>query len=102
MNQTITLSFTVGALITWLLVGLIAGFLAGVVVRGRRFGFLTSVIVGLVGAVIGGFLVTALHIPVPSILDTPIDIRWKDIVVAFIGAVILLLVLGLFYRYRRP
>jgi uncharacterized membrane protein YeaQ/YmgE (transglycosylase-associated protein family) len=102
MNQPITISFTLGSLITWLIVGAIAGFLAGALIRGRRFGFVTSVIVGLIGALIGGFLVTVLHIPIPAILDTPIDIKWRDIIIAFIGAVVLLLILGLFYRYRRP
>ena len=81
---------------------LIAGFLAGAVVRGRRFGFITSVIVGLIGALIGGFLFAVLHIGVPAFLQGELTIRVIDIFVAFVGAVILLLILGLFYRYRRP
>jgi uncharacterized membrane protein YeaQ/YmgE (transglycosylase-associated protein family) len=102
MDQTVTITFNIGTVLTWIIIGLIAGFLAGVIVRGRRFGFLTSVIVGLIGAIIGGFIFTIIRIPVPAALNAPINIRWIDILVAFIGAVILLLILGLFYRYRRP
>ncbi len=102
MNQTVTISFNLGQVLTWIIIGLIAGFLAGVIVRGRRFGLATSVIVGLIGAIIGGFLFTTLHLPVPAALEEPINIKWIDILVAFVGAVILLLILGLFYRSRRP
>jgi uncharacterized membrane protein YeaQ/YmgE (transglycosylase-associated protein family) len=102
MNQNVTITFNIGTVLTWIIIGLIAGFLAGAIVRGRRFGFLTSVVVGLIGAIIGGFLFAVLHIGVPAFLQGELTIRIIDIVVAFIGAVILLLILGLFYRYRRP
>ncbi len=102
MNQTVTISFNLGAVLTWIIVGLIAGFLAGVIGRGRRFGLVSSIILGLIGALIGGFLFSLLRLPVPAALNEPINIRWIDILVAFVGAVILLLILGLFYRYRRP
>jgi uncharacterized membrane protein YeaQ/YmgE (transglycosylase-associated protein family) len=46
-----------GGLITWLIVGLISGYLAGQVMKGGGYGVLGDIIVGLVGAVIGGFLV---------------------------------------------
>ncbi len=102
MNQTVVISFNLGQVLTWIIIGLIAGFLAGLIVRGRRFGLLTSVILGLIGALIGGFLFSILRLPVPAALQEPINIHWIDILVAFVGAVILLLILGLFYRYRRP
>ena len=102
MNQPVTITFTPSIVLTWIIVGLIAGFLAGVVVRGRRFALLTSIILGIVGALIGGFLFQVLKIPVPAGLDQQINIRWVDILIAFIGAVILLLILGLFYRRRGP
>jgi uncharacterized membrane protein YeaQ/YmgE (transglycosylase-associated protein family) len=101
MNQTVTVTFNVGTVLTWIIIGLIAGFLAGALVRGRRFGFITSVIIGLLGAIIGGAVFAALHITVPAFLQGELTIRVVDIVVAFVGAVILLLLLGLFYRYRR-
>ncbi len=62
MNQTVTITFNLGAVLTWIIVGLIAGFLAGVIVRGRRFGLVSSIILGLVGALIGGFIFSLLHI----------------------------------------
>ena len=102
MDQNVTITFNIGTVLTWIIIGLIAGFLAGVIVRGRRLGFLTSVIIGVLGAIIGGFIFTVIRIPVPASLAAEIHIRWIDILVAFIGAVILLLILSLFYRYRGP
>ena len=79
-------------LITWLLIGLIAGGLAGRLVRSKPGGCWLNIAVGLAGAVIGGALLSKLA---PTVVTgTPLD----DIVVAFIGAVILLGVLQLFER----
>jgi uncharacterized membrane protein YeaQ/YmgE (transglycosylase-associated protein family) len=100
-QQTVTVTFDVKQVITWIIIGLVAGFLAGALIRGRRFGFVTSVVVGLIGAIIGGAIFTLLRIPVPAGLENGIEIRYIDIIVAFVGAVILLALLGLFYRYRR-
>jgi uncharacterized membrane protein YeaQ/YmgE (transglycosylase-associated protein family) len=71
----------------WILIGLIAGALAGRVVRGRGFGCLVDIIVGIAGAFIGGILVGAF---VPGVAGF-----WESLVVAFIGAVVLLGVLRL-------
>ena len=49
-----------GSLIAWLIVGLIAGWFAGTVTRGRGFGCIVDIILGLVGAVIGGWIFTTL------------------------------------------
>ena len=46
-----------GGLISWIIVGLIAGWLTGQIMRGRGYGCLTNLIVGVIGAVIGGFVV---------------------------------------------
>ena len=78
-----------GDLLTWLIVGLIAGFLATAVVRGRGYGCIGNIIVGLIGAVIGGYLASLL------------DIRgvyhfWGSLIIAFIGACILVAVLQFF------
>jgi uncharacterized membrane protein YeaQ/YmgE (transglycosylase-associated protein family) len=48
--------------IGWILIGLIAGWLAGKIARGRGFGCLANVILGLIGAVLGGWLFTKLGI----------------------------------------
>ena len=100
MNNTITVSFQPAYLITWLIIGLIAGFLASVVVRGRGRGAMTSIIIGLVGALIGGFLFNVLNITVPPALEGGVTLRFIDIVVSFIGAVLVLIIFGGFWRRR--
>lgn len=83
-------------LIWWLIVGLIAGFLASLVMRGGGYGIVGDIVVGLVGAFIGGFLASVLGLGVSGLLGT--------IIVAFIGACILIAILRLVsrsYPYRR-
>ena len=72
-------------LLWWLLVGLIAGFLASVVMRGGGYGIIGDIIVGIVGAFIGGFLASLLGISAGGFLGT--------VIVAFIGACILIAIL---------
>jgi uncharacterized membrane protein YeaQ/YmgE (transglycosylase-associated protein family) len=88
------------ALITWLIVGLIAGALASILARGRLYGLIPSLIIGLLGAFIGGFLFSLLGITVPQGLEGGITIRWIDIIVAFVGSIIILIIYGFFYRRR--
>lgn len=77
--------------IAWLIIGAIAGWLAGVLVKGGGFGVLVDIIVGIVGAFIGGWLAGVLGIHVGG--------GWiASIVTATVGAVILLLVLRLIKR----
>jgi uncharacterized membrane protein YeaQ/YmgE (transglycosylase-associated protein family) len=81
------------SLIIFLLVGLIAGWLAGKLVRGGGYGLLGDMVIGVIGAIIGGFLLPKVglsHIVTIAILN--------QIVVATIGAVILLLLLRLIKR----
>ncbi|MBE3561441.1 MAG: GlsB/YeaQ/YmgE family stress response membrane protein [Ktedonobacteraceae bacterium] len=75
-----------GGLLAWLVIGLIAGFLASVVMRGGGYGIIGDIIVGLVGAFIGGLLMNLL------MPDTTAGF-WGSLVVAFIGAVILIAIL---------
>jgi uncharacterized membrane protein YeaQ/YmgE (transglycosylase-associated protein family) len=77
-------------IIWWLIVGLIAGFLASLVMRGGGYGIVGDIVVGLVGAFIGGFLASMLGLGVSGLVGT--------IVVAFIGACILILLLRLVSR----
>lgn len=56
------------SILSWILVGLIAGWLAGVVMRGGGYGVLGDIIVGIVGALVGGFLATNLF-GVPGAVD---------------------------------
>jgi uncharacterized membrane protein YeaQ/YmgE (transglycosylase-associated protein family) len=78
-------------IIIFLLIGLIAGWLAGQLVKGGGFGMIGDLIVGVIGALIGGYLLpfTRLSFGAP-ILD--------QIVTATIGAVILLLIVRLVKR----
>ena len=78
-------------IIAWLVIGAIAGFLAGKIVEGGGFGLIVDIIVGIVGAVIGGYLA---GVPGISIGGGFIS----SIIVAVIGAVILLFVLRLIKR----
>jgi uncharacterized membrane protein YeaQ/YmgE (transglycosylase-associated protein family) len=73
------------ALVWWLIVGLIAGALAGMVMRGGGFGIVGDIVVGIVGAIIGGFLAGLLGLGTSNLIGT--------IIIAFIGACILIAVL---------
>jgi uncharacterized membrane protein YeaQ/YmgE (transglycosylase-associated protein family) len=72
------------SVLSWIIVGLIAGWLAGMVMRGGGYGVLGDIIVGIVGALVGGFLATNLFGA-----TTPVDgINMTSIFVAFIGAIV--------------
>ncbi|HEV2583644.1 MAG TPA: GlsB/YeaQ/YmgE family stress response membrane protein, partial [Ktedonobacteraceae bacterium] len=69
-------------IVWWLIVGLIAGFLASLVMRGGGYGIVGDIIAGLVGAFIGGWLFSLLGISAGGGLI-------GEIIVAFVGALIL-------------
>lgn len=75
----------------WVVIGLLAGWLASAVVGGG-YGVIGDIVVGVIGAFIGGFLFRALG------LGTPFGGIAGTIFVAFIGAVVLLLILRLIRR----
>ncbi len=78
-------------LIIWLVIGAIAGWLAGLLVKGYGFGLIGNIVVGIVGAIIAGWLLPQIGFVIAGgILATILN--------AVIGAVILLLVIGLFRR----
>jgi uncharacterized membrane protein YeaQ/YmgE (transglycosylase-associated protein family) len=79
----------------WVVVGLIAGWLASAVVGGG-YGLIGDIVVGVVGAFLGGVIFRALHI------GTPFHGLAGTIFVAFIGAVVLLLILRLIRRASYP
>ena len=81
----------VQSIIIWLIVGAIAGWLAGLGVKGGGFGLIGDIVVGIVGALIAGWLLPQLGIVLGSgIIAAIID--------AFIGAVILLVIIKLVKR----
>jgi uncharacterized membrane protein YeaQ/YmgE (transglycosylase-associated protein family) len=71
-----------GGLLWWIVVGLIAGWLAGKVMKGGGYGVLADIVLGILGAIVGGWLFGALHIFIGYGLI-------GSILVAFVGAVIL-------------
>jgi len=79
------------SIIIWLIVGAIAGWLAGMVVKGGGYGLIGDIVVGIVGALIAGWLLPRLGIVIGTgFVAAVID--------AFIGAVILLIILRLVKR----
>ncbi|MFC5431578.1 GlsB/YeaQ/YmgE family stress response membrane protein [Paraburkholderia sp.] len=78
-------------IIAWLIIGAIAGWLAGVLVKGGGFGLIVDIIVGIVGAFIGGWLAGILGISLGGGFIS-------SIITAIVGAVILLFVIRLFRR----
>jgi uncharacterized membrane protein YeaQ/YmgE (transglycosylase-associated protein family) len=79
------------SLLILLIVGAIAGWLAGVVVKGYGFGLVGNIVIGVIGAFIGGWLFPTLGLwDIPGIVGV--------IISATLGAIILLLVIGLIRR----
>jgi uncharacterized membrane protein YeaQ/YmgE (transglycosylase-associated protein family) len=78
-------------IIIWIIIGAIAGWLAGVILKGGGFGLLGDILVGIVGAFIGGWLAGALHISIGSGI-------LSSILTATAGALVLLLLLRLVRR----
>lgn len=78
-------------ILSWIVVGLIAGWLAGELMRGSGYGLLGDIIVGIVGALLGGFLASALF----GIAAPMTGINITSILIAFVGAVILIAILRL-------
>lgn len=76
-------------ILSWIIVGLIAGWLAGLVMRGGGYGVLGDIIIGIVGALVGGFLASALF-NVPNPLS---GINLTTIFISFLGAVIMIAIL---------
>lgn len=72
-------------LLMFIFIGLVAGWLAGVLVKGGGFGILGDIVVGILGAVIGGYFFNALGISAGGMLGA--------ILVATVGAVILIFML---------
>lgn len=78
------------SIIIILVIGAVAGWLAGQVVRGFGFGLVGNIIVGIVGALIAGWLLPGLNLGLTGIVGS--------IIYAAIGAIILLVIIGLIKR----
>ena len=76
------------SVIAWIVIGLVAGWLAGTISRGRGFGCIADIILGLIGAVLGGWIFMKLGIGGGGLL--------YSIAAATVGAVILVAIAKIF------
>jgi len=83
----------VGNVLIFILVGLIAGFLASRVVTGKGRGWFWDIVIGILGAIIGGWLAGLIHVSIGYGI-------FGQIVVAFVGALILLFVWRLLFHRK--
>jgi uncharacterized membrane protein YeaQ/YmgE (transglycosylase-associated protein family) len=82
--------------LTWIVIGLISGWLAGVAMKGGGFGIVGDIIVGVVGALLGGFLASKML----NIANPVSGFNLETILVAFLGSVLVIFILRLF-NWRR-
>ena len=78
------------SIIAWIIIGAIAGWLAGVLVKGYGFGVLGNIVVGILGAAVAGILARSLNLYTESFVG--------NVVAATLGALVLLLLIGLVRR----
>jgi uncharacterized membrane protein YeaQ/YmgE (transglycosylase-associated protein family) len=78
-------------LLIFLLVGAVAGWLAGLIVRGFGFGLIGNIVVGIIGALVAGYLFPRLGIGLPAGMI-------REILSAVVGAVIVLVIIGFIRR----
>jgi len=71
-------------ILSWIIVGIIAGWLAGLVMRGGGYGILGNMVLGIVGALVGGFLASNLF----GVADPIGGFDLTTLIVAFLGAVL--------------
>jgi uncharacterized membrane protein YeaQ/YmgE (transglycosylase-associated protein family) len=82
-------------ILVWIVVGGVAGLLASLLVRGTGLGLVGDIVVGIVGAFLGGFILSLFGQPGVTGLNV------SSLVVAFVGAVILLLIVRVVSQGRR-
>ena len=86
-------------IIAWIVLGAIAGWIAGLLVRGdERWGVLGHIVLGIVGALVGGFLANALGFG--SGREGGDIVNLQSIIVAIIGAVLVVVVVNTLSRRR--
>jgi uncharacterized membrane protein YeaQ/YmgE (transglycosylase-associated protein family) len=78
------------SLVIFIVIGGVAGWIAGKLMKGRGFGLFGNIIVGIIGALLGGFLFSKLGIAAGGIIGS--------LIIAVIGAMILVFIIGLFKK----
>ena len=76
--------------ILYLIIGGVAGWLAGLIMKGRGFGILGNIIVGIIGGILGGWLFGAFGIEGAGIIGS--------LITALVGAIVLLFIISLFKK----
>ena len=88
-------------IIAWIVLGAIAGYIAGLLVKGdERWGVIGHIVLGIVGALVGGFVINLLLPGTPGAGAQNGDINITSIVVAVIGAVIVVVLVNMLTRRR--
>ena len=83
-------------ILSWIVVGLIAGWLAGQVMSGGGYGLLGDIVIGIIGGLVGGYLAGALF----GVADAVNGFNLTSILVAFIGAMLLIWLSRLLFHPR--
>jgi uncharacterized membrane protein YeaQ/YmgE (transglycosylase-associated protein family) len=81
------MEITLSTLVIWLLIGLVAGWLAGELTKGSGFGLVGNIIIGIIGAVLGGLVLGAIGIDPGGFVG--------EVVQALIGALVLLALISI-------
>jgi uncharacterized membrane protein YeaQ/YmgE (transglycosylase-associated protein family) len=89
MLALVSVTLDLGSILVWALIGLVAGFLASRVMTGHGMGLLGDIVVGVVGAIVGGFLARYLGVTTAATSHSIV----AEVIIAFLGAVILLAIL---------
>lgn len=82
-------------ILSWIIIGLIAGWLAGVIMKGSGYGVLSDIVLGIIGALVGGFLAGAIF----GIPFTGFNL--VSLVVALVGAIIVVAIVRALPRRTR-
>jgi uncharacterized membrane protein YeaQ/YmgE (transglycosylase-associated protein family) len=85
------------SILSWIVVGLIAGWLAGRVMKGGGFGLIGDIVIGVIGGLLGGFLASFFF----HVGDPMSGINLPSILIAFLGAIVLLFLVRLLSGGRR-
>lgn len=77
-------------IVTFLIVGLLAGWMASTLVKGEGSGMLSDIVIGVIGAFVGGFIFNIFGVSVYSFPES--------IIMSVIGAIVFLVTIGVFYK----
>ncbi|MCK5101008.1 MAG: GlsB/YeaQ/YmgE family stress response membrane protein [Desulfobacteraceae bacterium] len=91
------ISITSEQVIVWLIIGGLAGFIIGLIFKGKKkgFGFFNNLLIGLIGAVIGGFIFDVFNVRLGL---GQVVLSFDDLIAAVAGSIILLIVVAIIRR----